>query len=324
MIALGLADAPESVVADGGAEAPARPRKQKPPVSQTDQSDPNFVEPDWFGALKYAMRRERGVSLFGPRGCGKSSAILELAARTQAEAIVLQCCANMQIDGLLGSWAAEGGSTRFIEGPLALAVRRGAWLVAEESNAIHPGVWSAVNTLTDQTGHGLRLPTGETIPPSKGFRLALLYNDGYAGTREVNAALKDRLMPIYAGYMGASAETVMLHNRTGAPAEICESVVRLGGMIRAAGLRMDLGPRAMIRLIRLVGLDGMSWTDAYRHAVLDLAGAPDQAAAQRTVLEELARQLSLEAWPAVALDDDDDDGETVSPTDQSEETDGDE
>ncbi len=112
----------------------------------------------------------------------------------------------MQIDGLIGSWTAESGTTRFVDGPLTLALRAGAWLIAEEANAIHPGVWSVVNTLTDRTGEGLRLPTGEIVAPNAGFRLILVYNDGYAGMREINPALKDRLQPIYCAYPDAEQE----------------------------------------------------------------------------------------------------------------------
>jgi hypothetical protein len=254
-----------------------------------------FVPPGWYPLLRYAMGSEKGVTLFGPRGCGKSTAIRHLAAELGRPTVTLQCAANMQIDSLLGSWTSHAGTLSLVDGPLTTAVRSGSWLIAEESNVIHPGVWSLVNTLTDQTGEGLRLPTGELVPQNPDFRLILVYNEGYSGTREVNAALKDRLMPIYCGYLAAEDETNLLANMTGAPLTDCKRVQEVADMIRAAGLRFDLSPRSLVRWIRLVREAGLTWGKAYEHAVMDLAGPPDLAAPQRACLSEIA-QNTVSQW----------------------------
>jgi MoxR-like ATPase len=241
------------------------------------------------------MSAEKGASLFGPRGCGKSTAIRQLAGEMTRPTVTLQCAANMQIDSLLGSWTSEAGTLRFVDGPLTQAVRTGAWLIAEEANVIHPGVWSVVNTLTDQTGEGLRLPSGEVVAQSPDFRLVLVYNEGYAGTREVNAALKDRLMPIYCGYLSRAEETQLLASKTGADLAECERVRDVADMIRAANLRFDLSPRSLVRWIRLVREAGLTWREGFERSILDLAGPPDLAAPQRACLDEIARN-TVDQW----------------------------
>ncbi len=279
-----------------GAGAPLAPAPSPvPSIPPPAKASDNFVPPAWYPVLRYAMTAERGTTLFGPRGCGKSTAIRQLASELGKPIVTLQCAGNMQIDSLLGSWTSENGTLRFIDGPLTLAIRAGAWLVAEEANVIHPGVWSLVNTLTDQTGEGLRLPTGEVIPQSHGFRLVLIYNEGYAGTREVNAALKDRLMPIYCGYLEAEDEARLLANMTGAPLEDAQRVQSVGQMVRAANLRFDLSPRSLARWLRLKFDAGLSWQEAYERAVLDLAGPPETAGPQRACLLEIARN-SVQQW----------------------------
>ena len=259
------------------------------PVVNVPDKPSTFVEPTWYPLLRYAMNCEKGSTMFGPRGCGKSTAIRALARELNRPTITLQCAANMQIDSLLGCWTSQKGTLTFIDGPLTLAVRAGAWLLAEEANVIHPGVWSSVNTLTDQTGEGLRLPTGEIVPQNPQFRLVLIYNEGYAGTREVNAALKDRLMPIYCGYLGPQEETNLLCSLTGLDEARASSVVDVARMIRAANLRFDLSPRSLVRWIKLVKEAGLTWTQAYERAIVDLAGPADIAAPQRACLEEIAR-----------------------------------
>jgi nitric oxide reductase NorQ protein len=275
-------------------KASATPRKiakhaHTPAPAAAPAAIGTFVPPGWYPLLRYAMGAEKGATLFGPRGCGKSTAIRQLAAELNRPTVTLQCAANMQIDSLLGSWTSKAGTLSFIDGPLTLAVRSGAWLLAEEANVIHPGVWSLVNTLTDQTGEGLLLPSGERVQQSADFRLVLIYNEGYAGTREVNAALKDRLMPIYCDYLPATEEINLLAAMTGATDDECKRVQEVAAMIRAANLRFDLSPRSLVRWIRLAKNANLTWGQAYERAILDLAGTPQLAAPQRACLEEIAR-----------------------------------
>lgn len=261
---------------------------------------PGFVPPAWFPLLSYALTSgiERGAMLFGPRGSGKSTAIRELARSFGAETITMQCAANMQIDSLIGCWTVENGATQFVDGPLTLAVRRGAWLLAEEANVLHPGVWSAVNTLTDKTGEGLRLPTGENIPNSPGFRLVLLYNEGasYSGTREVNAALKRRLVPIYCDYPNRQSESAILAGLTGATQTELDRLLDCATMIRAANLRFDLSTDILARWFHVVQAGVGTWAESYRMVICDMLGAPDVTIAQRTVLAEIALQCGMESW----------------------------
>lgn len=308
MIALGLMDPPLGYVAPGskpvGAPA-AQPDEGDAPEGSADQADEGvarqssgpgtagFVEPVWFNRLAFATRHRKGACMFGGRGGGKSTAIRELAKREGRSTVPLQCSANMQIDSLIGTWTAKDGGTVFIDGPLAIAMRQGLWLLAEEANAVHPGVWSAVNTLTDDTGEGLRLPTGEVIPPHPDFRLILLYNDGYVGTKEVNGALKDRLPPIYCPYPPRDQEIAILQNKTGAPNQVCAWAVDLATMIRQANLRFDLSVRALANMIDFKFKGGATMEEAFEFAILDLIGPPETTQPQRAVLAEIARQCGL-------------------------------
>lgn len=272
-------------------ETPAKPVIEV--VETTSEVKPHaFLKPSWYDALKHGMLHEKGAMIFGPRGSGKSTAIRHLSNEVGVKYSTLQCATNMQIDSLIGTWTSESGTLKHIDGPLAHAVRNDEWMLAEEANAIAPGVWSMVNTLTDNTGEGLRLPTGEIIPQRGNFRLVLLFNEGYAGTKEVNAALRDRLMPIYADYLTPAQEEAILIQQAGVSAEAAKAMVGVAKMIRAANLGFDLSPRALLRWARLVIHSNFSWHKAFEIALVDLIGGPQTEAARRNVLMEICRNTA--------------------------------
>lgn len=266
-----------------------------------------FIPPAWYPMLRYALtavnangKPERGAMIFGPRGSGKSTAIRELAKQVGAKTATLQCASNMQIDSLIGGWTVSNGTTVFVEGPLTICVRNGWWLLAEEANVIAPGVWSAVNTLTDKTGDGLLLPTGELIDNHADFRLILLFNEGtgYQGTKEVNAALKRRLVPVYADYPDAASEKKILANLCPyLSSRQIDNLINCATMVRAAGLdRFDLSTDILARWADTVREGVGPWPECFKWVIMDLLGAPSITIQARQVLAQIALQCGMDKW----------------------------
>ena len=263
-------------------------------------SNPTFVPPAWYPVLNYCLTSgtERGCMLFGPRGSGKSTAIRQLAKDSGANIITMVCASGMGVEDLKGYVGIVNGATVYFDGPLTRAVRDGAWLIAEEANVINPGVWSTVNTLTDKTGDPLLLPTGEEVKPTPEFRLVLLFNEGsrYAGTRDVNEALKRRLTPIYCTYPPRDSEERIVQSLTGASPSDVARCLDVASMIRAADLQFDLSPDIVAKWIRFT-LSGLgSWRDTYRIVICDLVGAPELTVPQRAVLDEIAMSCGVPSW----------------------------
>lgn len=287
LVRLGLAE-PSAEFGTGTKTPPALP-----PETQ------DFIPPTWYGLLEYALTSgtEKGCMIFGPRGSGKSTAIRHLAEAHGASTVSLQCAHGMQLDSLLGTWTVVDGQTVFVHGPLAVSLLTGSWLIAEEFNVAHPGIWSVLNNLTDKTGDSLRLPSGEVIPPHPDFRVAALYNEGaqYGGTREVNAALKRRLMPIYADYPDKEREMKILRNLTGATDGRLESVLGVAEMIRAANLRFDLSTDILARWMNIAERGILSWSESFEKVITDLLGSPEVSAPQRAVMAEIAAQ-TVNQW----------------------------
>lgn len=264
-----------------------------------------FIPPPWFDRLQFALSSTpavRGACLFGPRGAGKTTAVHELARALGVPLVTFQAAAGATIDDLLGQRDLVDGRTVFTPGPLVEALEQDGWLLCEEANVMHPGTWSKLNTLLDGSGDSLALPDGRRLKPGVRFRAILAFNEGqqYAGTREVNAALRDRLMPIYADYLPAEHEAAIICKQTGASEAVGQRVQELAQSIRAAksSLGFDLSPRALVRMTMLVGVLGESWEQAFEHAILDLIGDPEDKAPQREACRQIALAKGLADWPA--------------------------
>ncbi len=261
-----------------------------------------FIPPPWFERLRFAMKApsQRGATVFGPRGAGKTTAVHELSKTDGTELVTYQAASGCTIDDLVGVRDLKDGKTVFTDGPLPDAIRKDCWLLIEEANVMHHGVFSKLNTLTDGSGDTLRLPDGTRLTVGPKFRVVLAFNEGagYAGTREVNAALRDRLMPIYADYLPEKSEVSMLVQRTGCDEQSAKRLVGFARQIRAAraNLGFDLSPRALFRMLDMIRFLGESWKSAFEYGILDLIGDPIDKKPQRDAIEKTAQAAGLYAW----------------------------
>lgn len=268
----------------------------------TPKSSPSFIPPPWYQRLQFSLRApsQRGACLFGPRGSGKTTAIHVLAKDTQTDLITYQAAAGCTIDDLVGVRDLADGKTIFTDGPLPEAIRKDTWLLIEEANVMHPAVFSKLNTLTDGSGDRLRLPTGERLAVGPKFRVILAFNEGsaYSGTREVNAALRDRLLPIYADYLPAVSEENMLVQRTGCDRQTAARLVSFAKSCRAAraSTGFDLSPRALFRVLDLLKYLGETWAEALEHGILDLIGDPLDKKPQRDQVAQIAAASGWSSW----------------------------
>jgi hypothetical protein len=179
-------------------------------------------------------------------------------------------------------------------------VANDVWLVLEEANNLNPAVYASLNTLTDGSGTPLRTKDGKTYRVGDNFRVVLCFNEGaaYAGTREVNSALKDRLRPIFCPYMSASNEESLLMSRTKIDSVTANLLVSLANMCRDArkGSGFDFSPRTLFTMIEFKRELKCSWDDAFEWAALDCVGDPSEKGPQRGVLKAIAAAAGLSQW----------------------------
>ena len=241
-----------------------------------------------------------GLWLTGPMGSGKSSLIVQTAARLNLNLVEVNGKRRLEIADWVGHLTAVGGDVLFQDGPLTTAVRHGAWFLINEADLIDPGELAGLNTLLD--GGPLILPEngGEVVFPAPGFGLIGTANtvglgDGsglYAGVQRLNAAFLDRFWVVQVDYLTGEEEFVLVKRRVPQIRdELLRGMIQVAAEVRAlfqgegestAPLDMTFSSRTLIR-----------W------AYLTVQYAGDKNPLMRTLQRALTNRVEPEAAEAI-------------------------
>lgn len=167
------------------------------------------VAPDYRATLERKAQQGIHTAIFGPAGTFKTTEILRAADRAGRKMYQVQGQPGLTFNDLRGTTGLKGGDTVFQPGPLLRAVREAGKVgfLLDEANALLPGELLGCFDVLD--GRPLHVPeTGESVSIPPDFWFVMTWNGGgYAGTRSLNEALRDRFFTIEADYLPPAAET---------------------------------------------------------------------------------------------------------------------
>jgi cobaltochelatase CobS len=220
---------------------------------------PYHFRPELAGDMIKFLMEPGGDSLLltGPTGSGKTSIMLQIAARFRWPVQALTCHGQMEMFDLVGRYVPQpidlpvftahgepimgpNGQPRnrkdmslvFKDGPLSTAMRHGHILILDEFDTIEPGVQIGLNSILD--GGSLTVPeTGEVIHPHENFRVVVTANTAgfgdqtglYVGTNTLNVALMDRFMTLKVGYATVEEEVDTIKRVNSSTAEALGSTL---------------------------------------------------------------------------------------------------
>lgn len=239
-----------------------------------------------------------GLFLTGPTGSGKTSLILQVAARLNWPVQAVTCHGRLELQDLIGQFTLIEGSMHFVHGPLARALLEGQILILNEIDLVEPSELAGLNDCLE--GQPLIIPQngGELIHPHPNFRLVATGNSAgsgdqsglYQGVLRQNLAFMDRFRLIEIGYPDRDIERILLGRYApDIPSPIRERMIDVAHEIR----RLFLGQAEQAGVLSIT----LSTRGLIRWATLSVAfkGAP------HALEYALDRALTLRADPAERL-----------------------
>ena len=209
---------------------------------------------DEFLALAVANVTHRHVAFVGPTGTGKNAIIRKFCHLTNRPLITLSMAEGTGIDQLIGSVQpagdGQGGlTTEWYDGALPFALRIGACLGLDEGNAADPRLLMRIHDFVaagdrlfifeDPRSAGTYRSPFDENGDHNGFFMVMTLNpsdDGhYAGTQEMNAATRDRLVHVEMDYLGLydiDAEAAIVSSKTGTDVAFAKRIVKVLNQVR--------------------------------------------------------------------------------------------
>ncbi len=91
-----------------------------------------------------------GLFLIGPTGCGKTSLVVQAAARLHWPVQMVPVHGRLELDDMLGQKVLDNGCTPFLYGALSIAVRDGHILILDEMDVADPAELAGLYDLLDR------------------------------------------------------------------------------------------------------------------------------------------------------------------------------
>lgn len=262
----------------------ATPAEELPPGLQYVDVDPCYYEPDDLKEYGTTMEKlsRKGIrvmgELIGPAGCGKTSWVYNLAARTRRPFAKFDMGTIVSPDQLLGYRSFEDGRTAYVVSQLveALGTER-AIVFLDEINRVSPSNAGPLFPLLDHTGEiwSDYLQARVTVHPSVMIFGASNRGAAFTGTFVMDEALESRFQyPVEVTYPEAKMEATILERRCGIQPNVARALVDFANDIRKKAdpdlndaLERSISTRATIAVGHLIA-GGMKPFAAIKSSIL--------------------------------------------------------
>jgi nitric oxide reductase NorQ protein len=232
--------------------------------------------------FRAAFEQKIPVLLKGPTGCGKTRfveymafklgrplTVVKDAGKSSAlgangagveegglPVVTVACHEDLTASDLVGRYLLEGESTRWMDGPLTRAVKRGAICYLDEVVEARKDTTVLIHPLTD---YRRLLPIeklGQVIEAQEGFLLVISYNPGYqSALKDLKHSTRQRFIAIDFTYPPRETEARIIEREAGVDAATANELAKLGEKVRNLrehGLAEGVSTRLLIYAGKLI------------------------------------------------------------------------
>lgn len=180
------------------------------------------------------------VYITGDSGNGKTLGVEQACAKARREAIIINITNETSEEDLIGSYFLKDGSMSWRDGPVIVAMRRGAVLCLDEVDQARPAIM-ALQTVAQGKPYFIK-KTNELVHPATGFCVIATANtkgdgggsDRFAGAQVLNEAFLERFnIVVEQDYPSGGIERRILKHHTDNE-KLIERLVKFAAITRTA------------------------------------------------------------------------------------------
>jgi nitric oxide reductase NorQ protein len=211
---------------------------------------------DEVALFEAAYANRLPVMLKGPTGCGKTRFVEYMAWRLERPLITVAAHEDMTAADLAGRFLLAPEGTVWHDGPLTLAVRRGAICYLDEIVEARQDTTVVIHPLTDARRILPLDKKNEVVPAHPDFQLVISYNPGYqSAVKDLKESTKQRFIAVDFDYPAPEIEAEIVTREAGIDRETAHRLVDIAlrsRNLRGQGLDEGASTRMLIHAGRLV------------------------------------------------------------------------
>lgn len=187
-----------------------------------------------YEVIAAAIKNRVPIMMIGETGVGKTTIAAAIAKSQKHKLVRLSLNGNIGTEELIGKFTLDGGSTKWVDGALVEAMRKGHWVVLDELNSALPEVLFALHALLDhERAIVIQEKDNERVKAHSDFRLFATINPvSYAGTRNLNAAFMSRFIIVNIEPLEPMQEMKHLSEKFKADQKVLDLLINLGADLR--------------------------------------------------------------------------------------------